>query len=311
LFNFAFSLFFILVLLASPHQVNAQGLIVAHGGGTAFTHGKPPKLWKSFVHPFKKAGGKRAKILTVSSRKNDADRQLFDLLKSAGYKNVKHLETGRKTAVQDIQWADVIYFDSGVQTQLMRKLKARPDLLAAIRQAHSDGTIIAGSSAGAAVMSDVMICCDKGGKAIESRGLGLLSRIVIDQHYTQRERQFRLRQIISKHKDKLGVGIDESTAVVFDGNKMTVIGAPEDRRRSGGKFQGCKRIKGIYTCTCGAFCDCNKRKGIFVEGGIKRQCTKSLKFGDELRHAVTLVRYQNGKIVETELKAGKSIRLGK
>ena len=288
----------------------AEGVIVAHGGGSSYFHGKPPKLFKSYAYAFRKSG-KRAKIVTVSSYETDENTELRDLLTSAGYRNVTHLNVKSPNAVAAIKAADLIYFDSGVQTRLMRKLNAHPKVLAAIRQAHASGTMIGGSSAGAAVMSDVMICCDKGGRAIEARGLGLLPGFVIDQHYTQRERQFRLRQIISKHPDKVGIGIDESVAVVFNGSKATVIGSPEKSTNAKEKLIfGCRKIKGIYTCTCGDLCPCSRTE-IFTEGGIKRQCVKSLTAGPGVRQAVTIVRMVNGKLTETTIKRGKSFRLDK
>ncbi|MEM8978401.1 MAG: cyanophycinase [Pseudomonadota bacterium] len=305
--------FFVAVsFLMASTAVFAEGLIVAHGGGSAFFYGDPPRLFGAFSYAFKKAGGKRAKIVTVSSYANDENRELQDLLKDAGYRNVTHLNVAAPNAPEILLGADIIYFDSGVQTQLMRKLKTKPKVIAAIKQAHANGTVIGGSSAGAAALSDVMICCDKGGKAIESRGLALLKNVVIDQHYSQREREFRLRQIISKHPNKIGIGIDETVAVAFHKGKITVIKSPENKKRANKKVDaGCRRINGIYTCTCDTFCDCAGRglKKPFVENGIKRQCVQSLSFGNSARQMATIVTNKNGQLSESHIKPGKSLKL--
>ncbi len=55
-------------------------------------------------------------------------------------------------------------------------------------------------------------------------GFGYLSNVAIDQHVTQRGRENDLSVVVAAHPGLLGVGIDESTAVIVQGNSMTVIG---------------------------------------------------------------------------------------
>lgn len=56
------------------------------------------------------------------------------------------------------------------------------------------------------------------------RGFGFLSNVAVDQHVSQRGRENDLTKVIAAHPRLLGVGIDESTAVMVEGNIMTVIG---------------------------------------------------------------------------------------
>ena len=103
------------------------------------------------------------------------------------------------------------YVDTAVQTCLH-------DVL------HRNG-VIGGCSAGAAILSRVMI---KEGEInpVEARGLDLISNAIVDQHFLKRTRLWRLQQILESHPDFFGLGVDESTAVVVDVNswRLTVVG---------------------------------------------------------------------------------------
>lgn len=215
--------------------------VVAHGGGNVWTSSSSGiQLDRAFAEPMRLAGGRSVRIVTVSSQETDGDTSLRDLFVRAGYRNVYHLNVRDPNAVSEIAQANVIYFDGGVQTRLMRKLNASPAIRDAIRHRYAQGAIVAGISAGAAALSDLMICCDRAGRAVSSLGIGLLPKVVIDQHYSERNRQFRLDQIISENPSLVGVGIDEGMAVVFTGDQMRVIG-------SGGGVTIVRMEKGVIT----------------------------------------------------------------
>ena len=102
----------------------------------------------------------------------------------------------------------------------------------ALLDAYKRGVIIGGTSAGAAVMSKVMIAYGKGGPTPREHiaqfapGLGLTDKIVFDQHFRQRDRLGRLLYLIVAHPGLLGVGIDENTAAIVEDERLiTVIGA--------------------------------------------------------------------------------------
>src|SRR5271166_3944074 len=85
------------------------------------------------------------------------------------------------------------------------------------------GGVIGGTSAGAAVMSTLMIV---GGSVDAEVGtvFGLLTGVVIDQHFHNRNRLRRLFGVLAKHPECPGVGIDEETALVVKGTAATVEG---------------------------------------------------------------------------------------
>lgn len=85
------------------------------------------------------------------------------------------------------------------------------------------GGVVSGTSAGAAMASKIMI----GGGDQEpdmTTGLDLLPYAIVDQHFANRNRMNRLQRAVSQHPECVGLGIDESTAVVFHQSSMQVVG---------------------------------------------------------------------------------------
>lgn len=124
-----------------------------------------------------------------------------------------------------------IFFTGGDQLRLTSILGGS-EVDAAIRRAFRRGVVIAGTSAGASVMSDTMIVdgssSDTPKKAALSmaHGMGLLAEVVIDQHFAQRGRINRLLAAVAQNPHILGVGIDEDTALVVSSRRtFEVIGS--------------------------------------------------------------------------------------
>lgn len=124
---------------------------------------------------------------------------------------------------------DGIYFTGGVQERIIEGLivngKETP-VLKAIRKLCSNGKLIAGSSAGAAVMSNPMIYEGMDMNVKVGIGLGFLmnGKLIVDQHFIQRGRFTRLFEAMWKTGVKLGIGIDERTALKIKDNMGEVIG---------------------------------------------------------------------------------------
>ncbi|WP_313903528.1 cyanophycinase [Rhizobium laguerreae] len=99
-----------------------------------------------------------------------------------------------------------------------------------VHEIFANGGVIAGTSAGASVMSDTMLV--RGSNASSFRigdlsmapGLGLLPNVIIDQHFAERGRIGRLIGAVSQNPRVLGIGIDEDTAIVVRGHRFDVIG---------------------------------------------------------------------------------------
>jgi cyanophycinase len=134
----------------------------------------------------------------------------------------KYLEIARRS--------DLIFFSGGDQVKLARTLRGTK-LLELIKDRFFKKELsIAGSSAGAAAASEKMLYDgdDKGffkGGINSCRGLGFLSDLAIDTHFTQRNRIPRLVQHVTAGLSKRGIGISEDTGVIISSSKrMEVIG---------------------------------------------------------------------------------------
>lgn len=142
-----------------------------------------------------------------------------------------------KEKLDSLQNAKLIYICGGDQSRFMSVVLNSP-AMDALHFAYKNGAVISGTSAGAAVMSKKMITgnqlkhkdTETGFVTIESdnleitQGLGFLTDVIIDQHFIKRQRLNRLVSAAIENPDELCVGIDESTAIIVDGDNATVTG---------------------------------------------------------------------------------------
>lgn len=130
-----------------------------------------------------------------------------------------------------LQGATCVFFSGGDQRKLTAALLGTR-LLDEIRAVYERGGVIAGTSAGAAVMSRIMITGDEHPiseppeRHIHTApGFGFIERAIIDQHFLKRERHYRLQSLVARHPELLGIGIDEATAIeVSPDDTFTILG---------------------------------------------------------------------------------------
>jgi cyanophycinase len=146
-------------------------------------------------------------------------------------------KVNNKNWLDSLRHARLIFITGGDQERFMNIALNTP-VYDAIHEAFFNGSTIAGTSAGAAVMSEKMIT----GKELTdtsynatfkkihannihiAKGLGLLKSAVIDQHFIVRSRYNRLLSAIANFPGYACIGIDEATAIIVEGNKITVTG---------------------------------------------------------------------------------------
>ena len=101
-------------------------------------------------------------------------------------------------------------------------------LARAIRERFLQGATVGGTSAGAAVMSKIMLTADSRSSKFPTvdigKGLGLCPEVIIDQHFFSRRRLNDLFLAVANHPEQVGIGIDECTAVIVHGRSFEVIG---------------------------------------------------------------------------------------
>src|SRR6056297_2958933 len=173
------------------------GKIVAIGG--AEDKGSQPAVLERVLSLCAGGGSEVAVITTASSIPDEvfpAYRTVFERIGATG---VHHLDVrsredaARPEHIETVRRADLVFMSGGDQLRLTHILGASP-LLAAMREAHGAGTVLAGTSAGAAVMSATMIYNGAAADALRkgavkmSAGLGFVEGVVIDSHFLERGR---------------------------------------------------------------------------------------------------------------------------
>jgi cyanophycinase len=154
--------------------------------------------------------------------------------------NFNKQSAANQVLIDSLQKAKLIFISGGDQTRFMGIVKNTP-IFKAIHQAYQNGSTIAGTSAGAAVMCEHMIT---GNQKLETKytetfnnirydnletaeGLGLIKNVIIDQHFLKRSRYNRLISGLIEFPSHIGIGIDESTAIIVRNKEIEIAGESE------------------------------------------------------------------------------------
>jgi cyanophycinase len=215
----------------APAPQQASGSLVLVGGGET-----PAAIWDQFVDL---AGGDNARLVVIPTATREADEGPLrpgpacpcwhELYESRKVKALVFLHTRRTDQANDSAFvkplteATGVWFGGGDQVLLIAAYKGSL-VERELQHVLARGGVVGGTSAGAAVMSEVMIR-DGDLEAEVGVGFGLLPGFVVDQHFSQRERLPRLEGVLVKYPHYLGLGIDEDTGVVVRGQSLTVVGS--------------------------------------------------------------------------------------
>lgn len=211
----------------------AAGTLMAIGGAEDKMDDKV--ILSSFAHF---AGGKKARIAIVptASSFEDAGIRYKAIFLGMGVEEAEVVYIGSREdanaddQIEALSDATGIFLTGGNQVRLS-VLIGGTRFEETVRRKHREGTVIAGTSAGASILSAHMIAGGAGGTVPKQRmaqmvaGFGLISNVIIDQHFRQRNRIGRLLALVATNPGLLGIGVDEDTAAVFhDDGRMEVIG---------------------------------------------------------------------------------------
>ena len=137
-------------------------------------------------------------------------------------------ESPEKLALLDD--AEGVFFSGGDQLRITSQVGDTP-VEQKVRALFERGGLIAGTSAGAAAMSETMVVRGASGESHRigdlhmAPGLGLVRNVIIDQHFAERGRFGRLLGAVAHNPRVLGIGVDEDTAAVVEGHVFRVIGS--------------------------------------------------------------------------------------
>lgn len=205
--------------------VSGGGSLMVCGGGQL-----PEEVYDEFI---KLAGGPNGRLVLIPSAYPWANLealtyrfngwlqypvQSFDFLHASTREDADSEEFARPLATATGVWisggaqgrlAD-LYKGTRVEQQLQRVLER--------------GGVVGGTSAGAAIMSETMIRHGTSRDAVTDGGFGLLMSAVVDQHFTERARHTRLLGVLGQNPQKVGLGVDEQTALIIRANHVRVLG---------------------------------------------------------------------------------------
>ena len=193
------------------------------------------QILREFV---RRAGSTKARIVILTAATElprEVGENYIRVFQRLGAEDVRIIDTETRedasssTALEAINKATGIFFTGGDQARITSILKGT-EIDTTIHKRYSEGIVVAGTSAGAAVMPDVMIV--EGDSETNPRieivdmgpGMGFLPGVVIDQHFSQRGRLGRLIAALSQQPAVLGFGIDENTAIVVTDDQFEVVG---------------------------------------------------------------------------------------
>ena len=194
-----------LILRALAERVGSGALVVA-----TVASGMPDELWGDYEPLFGELGVRDVRHLHVNSRQ----------------------EALGDEALAVLDGATALFFTGGDQLKLTSQLGDTP-IYARMMEIYEQGGTIAGTSAGASVMCETMLVegegaasATVGGSLRMAPGFGLITGVIIDQHFAERGRIGRLVSAVAHNPRMLGIGIDENTAIVCDAQRgFAVLGA--------------------------------------------------------------------------------------
>lgn len=157
----------------------------------------PDELLPAYRSVFKRLGAAKVHSLDIRDRDHASDRIILD----------------------QIQRCSLIFFTGGDQLRLTNVLGGSP-VLKAIRERHTEGALVAGTSAGAVALSATMIYNGAAADALRkgavkmASGFGFVAGVIIDSHFLERGRFTRLMEAGATNPEQLGVGLGEDAAVI-------------------------------------------------------------------------------------------------
>lgn len=228
----------IIILLTSPiYCSQTKGKLVIIGGV------QTTEIVKKYVEL---AGGSNAKIIVIPNAGSDPVywsevqvKEFNDLGAQAQYLLFTKETADDKSNLDKMDWANAVFFLGGDQSVLTHDMLGTK-LLQKVFDIYNNGGVVGGSSAGAAVMSEVMITGNElvnkdssasfvtieRGNVEVKKGFGFLKNVIVDQHFLKRKRHNRTISALIEHPDLFGIAIDESTAIiVYPDETFEVIGS--------------------------------------------------------------------------------------
>jgi cyanophycinase len=214
---------------AGPVVGPERGSLVVVGGAM-----QNPEIYQRFIEL---AGGPDAHIVLVPTAGGAEEYDEFypglNAWREAGARNLTLLHTtdpalaDTDAFVEPLKTAGGVFFFGGRQWRLVDAYGGTKSE-EAFREVLERGGVIGGSSAGASIQGSFLVRGDTRSNTVmmgdHQRGFGYLRDVGIDQHVLRPNRQFDMIEVIEAHPELLGIGLDEDTALIVQGDRAQVIG---------------------------------------------------------------------------------------
>ena len=203
----------------------SAGTLVICGGGDV-----PPAARLKFMEL---AGGQEAKLVIIPGGEEDESSfsSYFDVWKDFEPLSFHMLNATSREQANDSDFTSIlddatgVWLGGGQQNWLINRYSHTlvEDKLHALLKRKG---VIGGTSAGAAVMSAVMVAGGGRKNPQVGKGFGFMPGVVVDQHFLKRNRFLRLRSVLDVHTGLIGLGVDEQTAMVYSiaTDRLEVLG---------------------------------------------------------------------------------------
>jgi len=234
---------------SDPPIAPQSGWLIIHGGGSL-----EPEIRDRFIAL---AGGPDAKVVMIPTALSDEDipGRSAAMAQAFGLRNYAELHTrdramaNSEAFVEPLRHASAVWIDGGRPWRLVDAY-AGTAVEREIKALLARGGVVFGSSAGASIQASFLL---RGAPAtpgnpegdntvvVDPRyevGFGLLPDSAIDQHVEERSRETDLDPVIATHPELLGIGIDQSAAIIVHGDTFFVVGGQvaihDDKQHVGG-----------------------------------------------------------------------------
>lgn len=185
------------------------------------------------------AGGPDASVVIIPSARSEqvisqnfSDQQV-QRFQQFGFKNVSILHTRCKKKanteafVDPLKNADAVWIMGGRQWRLVDAYQNTLTHLELVGLLHRGG-VIAGTSAGATIQGSYLVRGDTEKNTImmgdHEKSFSFIKNCAVDQHLLARNRHFDLFEVLQEHPELLGIGLDENTGILVDGDTFRVVG---------------------------------------------------------------------------------------
>jgi cyanophycinase len=211
----------------------ANSTLISIGGGEI---AESPEILAEVTKVQQHTTNPRMLVMTVATSEPEAAADKYNaIFRDIGFKHVDVVDVSKREDAYDarstdkVRKSDIMFFTGGDQLNITSLMGGSP-LHNHLHERYSEGVVISGSSAGAAMMSASMIISGESNNAptvsgVEiAPGMDLIGGTIIDTHFSQRGRHGRLLTAVAHYPQALGIGLDEKTAIVVRNGGLKVIG---------------------------------------------------------------------------------------